>query len=91
MVRRSVSVGQWSDEVSLTGQSMNEDESRVQFALCLDNAEYEASLELGKPYRVVADGEAEAHGYVRILDESGEDYAFNVGRFHLLTKLKGQL
>ena len=63
---------------------MNENESHVQFALCLDNAQYEASLELGKLYRVIADSEAEARGYVRVIDESGEDYAFSLHRFHLL-------
>ena len=64
---------------------MNDTDTHVQFALCLDNAEYEVSLELGKLYRVVADGEAEARGYVRVIDESGEDYAFSMERFHLLT------
>ncbi len=64
---------------------MNENESHVQFALCLDNTEYEASLELGKLYRVVADSEAETRGYIRVIDESGEDYAFSIDRFHLLT------
>jgi hypothetical protein len=61
------------------------DETHVQFALCLDNEGYEASLELGKLYRVVDDSQAGAHGYVRIIDESGEDYAYNTERFYQLT------
>jgi hypothetical protein len=44
------------------------------FAVCIKNKGYEASLEIGKLYRVVPDQEAEGHGYVRIVDESGEDY-----------------
>jgi hypothetical protein len=56
----------------------------IQFALCLDNAGYPASLERGKVYRVIPDAEAAAHGYVRIIDESGEDYAFTADRFHVL-------
>ena len=56
----------------------------LQFALCLDNAGYPASLEVGKVYRVIPDQEAAAHGYLRIIDESGEDYAFTAERFHLL-------
>lgn len=56
-----------------------------QFALCLDNAGYPASLEIGKLYQVISDPEAEAHDYVRVIDESGEDYAFTADRFHLLT------
>ena len=64
---------------------MNEIENHVQFALCLDNTGYEASLEPGKLYRIVVDEQAEARGYIRIVDESGEDYAYDVDRFYLLT------
>ncbi len=56
----------------------------LQFALCLDNEGYPASLEVGKLYRVVPDEEATAHGYIRIIDESGEDYAFTANRFHVV-------
>ena len=49
--------------------------SRVRFAVCIKNKGYEASLEVGKLYRVIPDQEAERHGYLRIVDESGEDYA----------------
>jgi hypothetical protein len=55
-----------------------------QFALCLENSGYPASLEVGKLYRVIADRTAKAHGYVRIVDESGDDYAFAASRFHLV-------
>ena len=56
----------------------------LQFALCLDNEGYPASLEVGKVYRVIPDADAAAHGYLRIVDESGEDYAFTATRFHVL-------
>ena len=56
----------------------------VQFALCLDNESYPASLEVGKAYRIIPDDEAAAHGYLRIIDESGEDYAFAASRFHVI-------
>jgi hypothetical protein len=59
-------------------------EKTLQFALCLDNEGYPASLERGKVYRVIPDAEAVAHGYLRIIDESGEDYAFTANRFHVL-------
>ena len=64
---------------------MNTNEIHVHFALCLDNDSYEASLELGKLYRVVADEQAESRGYIRVIDESGDDYAYDLNRFHLLT------
>ncbi len=55
--------------------------SRVRFAVCVRNKGYEASLEVGKLYRVISDEEAESHGYLRIVDESGEDYGYSADRF----------
>ena len=57
-----------------------------QFGLCLNNEGYAASLEVGKVYRVIRD-DAAVHGYIRVIDESGEDYAYTVGRFHLIQLL----
>jgi hypothetical protein len=52
------------------------------FAVCLNNEGYPASLEVGKLYRVIPDEEAAAHGYIRVIDESGEDYAYSTERFY---------
>jgi len=56
----------------------------IHFAICIDNKGYEASLELGKLYQVIPDVEADANDLIRVIDESGEDYAFAVSRFHAL-------
>jgi hypothetical protein len=61
-----------------------QDSLTPQFALCLNNEGYPASLEVGKVYRVIPDEEAAAHGYVRVIDESGEDYAYSAERFYLV-------
>lgn len=53
----------------------------VRFAVCIKNKGYEASLERGTLYRVIPDKEAEAHGYLRIVDGSGEDYGYAASRF----------
>ncbi len=55
------------------------------FALCLNNDGSKAALEVGKLYQVIPDAEAAAHGYLRVIDESGEDYAFTLNRFHVMT------
>lgn len=55
--------------------------SRVRFVVCIKNKGYEASLERGKVYRLIPDAEAAGHGYVRIVDESGEDYGYSADRF----------
>ncbi len=54
------------------------------FALCLNNEGYPASLEVGKLYRVVDDEQAASENLLRVVDESGEDYAFALNRFHIL-------
>ena len=46
------------------------------FAVCIKNAGYQASLELHKIYRVIADDDAAEEGDIRIVDESGEDYLY---------------
>ncbi|MEK7701063.1 MAG: hypothetical protein AAB363_06595 [Planctomycetota bacterium] len=46
------------------------------FAVCIDNSQYPASLELHKIYRVIADEAAAREGDLRIIDESGEDYLY---------------
>lgn len=45
------------------------------FALCIENKECE-DLEKRKIYRVLPDDEAAREGYLRIVDESGEDYLY---------------
>jgi hypothetical protein len=52
------------------------------FVVCLNNEEYMASLEVGKLYRFIPDSEAEVEGLIRVVDESGEDYAFDAALFH---------
>jgi hypothetical protein len=47
-----------------------------QFAVCINNTEYPASLERHKIYRVLPDEEAACDGDIRVIDESGEDYLY---------------
>lgn len=60
------------------------DDLASQFAVCVDNTGNEASLELGKLYEVVHDEEAVKHGYLRVIDESGEDYWHAAEMFYLI-------
>ena len=48
----------------------------MRFVICVDNHGHEASLERGKMYRVLPDREANLHRFLRVIDESGEDYLF---------------
>jgi hypothetical protein len=49
--------------------------------ICLDNSGYEVSLERRKIYVALPDTKAERAGYLRIIDESGEDYLYPAQRF----------
>ena len=35
-------------------------------------------------YRVIPDDKAAAHDYIRVIDESGEDYIYGASRFYLI-------
>jgi hypothetical protein len=46
------------------------------FAICIQNGEYAGTLELRKVYEVLEDPVAASRDYVRVIDESGEDYLY---------------
>ncbi len=61
-----------------------ENRASVKFAVCVDNRDYPASLELHGLYRVLPDEHAEAYGEIRVVDESGEDYLYPAEYFVLV-------
>ncbi len=63
---------------------MKQTSTRRQFVICVDNEGYPASLERWKVYRALPDREADAHGLVRVIDESGEDYLYASVLFRLI-------
>ena len=54
---------------------------KPQFAICVKNEGYPASLQLWKVYRVLPDEKGKRHNMVRVIDESGEDYLFSANYF----------
>ena len=54
---------------------MKTNQKELKFALCIRNDECD-DLELRKVYQVLPDKRAEKDGYIRVLDESGEDYLY---------------
>jgi hypothetical protein len=49
--------------------------------ICLDNEGYEVSLQRLKIYVALQDAKALRAGYLRIIEESGEDYLYPCERF----------
>lgn len=52
----------------------------MQFAICIQNPGCD-DLELRKVYRVLEDASAAKDGYVRVIDESEEDYVYPAAYF----------
>ena len=55
---------------------MSQRKPAFNFAVCINNTDYPASLELHKIYRVLPDEDAATDGDIRVVDESGEDYLY---------------
>ena len=51
------------------------------FAICIANMDYLAALEVRNIYQVLPDPDAAQHQYLRIIDESGEDYLYPAAYF----------
>ena len=62
---------------------MTKEQKEEKFALCIRNDECE-DLELRKVYRVLPDDRAKRDDYLRIVDESGEDYLYPESYFILV-------
>ncbi len=54
---------------------------KPKFAICIKNADYPASLQLWKVYRVLPEEKGARHDMIRVIDESGEDYLFSANYF----------
>ena len=56
---------------------------KTQFALCIENSDCE-DLEKRKLYQILPDEAATQEGYMRVIDESGEDYLYPESYFILV-------
>ena len=52
----------------------------VRFVLCIENTDAE-DLEKGKVYQILSDPTAKKDGFIRVIDESEEDYLYPVSYF----------
>lgn len=54
--------------------------TRKRFAICIENQACD-DLEVGKVYRILPDRLAAAKSYLRVVDDSGEDYLYPASCF----------
>ena len=60
---------------------MNTENSSPRFAICLNNAGYPDDLKIRTVYQVLPDEDAARSNYIRVIDESGEDYLYPADYF----------
>lgn len=59
---------------------MKKQKAVIRFVLCIRNDGCD-DLEPRKVYQVITDPDTAEEGYIRIIDESGEDYLYPAGYF----------
>ena len=64
---------------------MKDERTEQRFAICIENKDCE-DLEKRKVYQILLDEAAAKEGYLRVVDESGEDYLYPDSYF-ILVKL----
>ena len=59
---------------------MAKTKTKLKFVLCIENKDCE-DLQKGKIYPLLADVKAKREGFVRVIDDSGEDYLYPESHF----------
>ncbi len=60
---------------------MKNEASKSSYVLCIDDGGYPESLEVRKVYATLPDERAAEDQYIRVIDETGEDYLYPVSLF----------
>jgi hypothetical protein len=55
--------------------------TEAQFAVCIDDGGYEDDLKVRTVYQVLPDESAARSNYLRVVDETGEDYLYPAALF----------
>jgi hypothetical protein len=63
---------------------MERQSKEVQYAICINDRGYEDDLKARTVYRVLSDASAARSRYLRIVDETGEDYLYPAAYFVLI-------
>src|SRR5687767_11105490 len=82
-MKRTESVAKSSKSNGSSTKSGIASKSQISVALCLSNAGCD-DLEPRKLYRILPDKKAAADGYLRVVDDSGEDYLYPSKNFAVL-------
>jgi hypothetical protein len=60
---------------------MKDQESETRFAICINDGGYVDDLKVRTVYQVLPDESAAKSNYIRVVDETGEDYLYPANLF----------
>jgi hypothetical protein len=60
---------------------MKDESIKPRFAICINNSAYPDDLKVRTVYQVLPDESAAKSNYIRVIDETGEDYLYPVVHF----------
>jgi hypothetical protein len=60
---------------------MEAENREPRFAVCINNSGYPDDLKVRTVYQVLPDESAATSDYIRVIDETGEDYLYPAARF----------
>lgn len=60
---------------------MKNNSLNTKYVICVNNDGYEDDLKLRTVYRILPDDSAARSNYIRVIDETGEDYLYPVAYF----------
>ena len=63
---------------------MEVENTNSRFAICIKNAEYPDDLHIRTVYQILPDESAAKSDYIRVIDETGEDYLYPKDYFVLV-------
>lgn len=63
---------------------METENSQPRFAICINNTDYPDDLQVRTVYQILPDESAAKSDYIRVIDETGEDYLYPATYFVLV-------
>lgn len=63
---------------------MESESTQTRFAVCVDNTAYPDDLKVRTIYQVLPDESAARSNYIRVVDETGEDYLYPAELFVII-------
>ena len=63
---------------------MESESTQTRFAVCINNSAYPDDLKIRTIYQVLADESGARSNYIRVVDETGEDYLYPAELFVII-------